>query len=227
MARGLHRFDTAEQELEVGGRRIRLLRPRAPDDLLERAAGDGVADAPYWAELWPSALVLAAELAGRDLRGVRSVELGCGLGLPSIAAALAGATALATDVDRDALAFAAENGRRALGRRLETLRVDLLDPPGALLRRAPFDLVLAADVLYREELATGLATLVPRITARDGRVLVAVPWRAQERPLVAALAAAGWDHALVRRPSPTARPGSSAGLLTLTPPRAAARGCCA
>ena len=52
---------------------------------------------PYWAELWPSGIALARHVVGLALAGRRVLELGCGLALPSFAAALAGADVLATD----------------------------------------------------------------------------------------------------------------------------------
>ena len=176
-------FDTAEQELMVGARRLRLLRPRSVEalhDACDRAP-------PYWAELWPSALVLAGELARRDLAGVRAVELGCGLGLGAIVAALSGAEVIATDIDPDAVAFARENGRRVLGRRLATMRADLADPPDALRALAPFDLVIAADVLYADGLAAALAAALVALLRPGGEALVAYPWRGQADGLVAAL----------------------------------------
>src|SRR5436305_1357686 len=68
---------------------------------------------PYWAELWPAALALANALPA-DLDGVRVVELGCGLGLPSLVAAARGARVTAIDWAADAIALlhtnAAANG---------------------------------------------------------------------------------------------------------------------
>ena len=58
---------------------------------------------PYWAELWPSGLALADYVATLDLAGRRVLELGCGLALPSFAAALGGADVLATDWAPEAL----------------------------------------------------------------------------------------------------------------------------
>ncbi len=178
-------FDTVEQELTVGARRLRLLMPRSAEALYETGAGS----LPYWAELWPSALVLATELARRDLAGVRAVELGCGLGLGAIVAALSGAEAIATDIDPDAVAFARANGRRVLGRRLATMQADLAAPPGALRALAPFDLVIAGDVLYADGLAAALAAALVVLLRPGGEALVAYPWRGQADELVAEL---GW-----------------------------------
>ena len=44
--------------------------------------------------------------------GARTLELGCGLGLPSIAAALAGGRVLATDWSTEAIAMTATNAER-------------------------------------------------------------------------------------------------------------------
>jgi len=187
----LRRHDTVEEPVDLGGRRVRLVRPRSPDDLLEQAAARGARSAPYWAELWPSARGLAEHLAGQDLSGLRSVELGCGIGLGSVGAALGGADVLATDIEPDAVAFAAENGRRAIGRRIATLVVDVADLPAALLERGPFDLVLAADVLYEEALAAAVAAAIPRLLAPGGSALVAYPWRGQGEALGHSLAAGG------------------------------------
>jgi predicted nicotinamide N-methyase len=170
-------FDTVEQEVDLGARRVRIVRPRSPEDL------------PYWAQLWPSSLALARQLTARDLTGIRAVELGCGLGLCAAVAALAGADVVATDVDADAVAFARTNGRRLLGRRLATMRADFLEPPAALEALAPFDLAIAADVLYTAGLVAGLAVALDALVRPGGEVIVAYPWTGQADALVATL---GW-----------------------------------
>jgi predicted nicotinamide N-methyase len=89
------------------------------------------------------------------------LELGCGLGVPSVVAARAGASVLATDADPDALDLLRRNA--ALNdAELETARVDWTAPAN-LLDRAPFDLVLAADVMYERESVAPLLELLPRL----------------------------------------------------------------
>jgi predicted nicotinamide N-methyase len=111
--------------------------------------------------LWRSGVALARELDGMALRGLRVVELGCGLAAPSIAAARAGATALATDASDDALTLVARNAQ-ANGVRVETMVVNWTEPE-ELVRRGPFDLVLAADVLYERASVAPLLALLPRL----------------------------------------------------------------
>jgi len=111
-------------------------------------------------------------VADLDLTGKRVVELGAGLGLPSLAAALAGADVLATDWAEDAVALLRENAaRNALRLRVERVR---WDEPELLLAEAPWDVVLGADLLYEERNADQLAELLPRL---GGEMLVAEPGR--------------------------------------------------
>ena len=127
---------------------------------------------PYWAELWPSGLALARVVAGMDLAGRRVVELGAGLGLPSLAAALRGADVLATDWAEDAVTLLRENAaRNGIALRAERVR---WDEPAALLGGAPWDLVLCSDVLYEQRNAERLLELLPRL---GGDVLLADPGR--------------------------------------------------
>jgi predicted nicotinamide N-methyase len=117
--------------------------------------------APYWAVLWRSGVALAGEVDRAELTGARVVELGCGLGVPSLAAARAGAEALATDAEREALELVERNAREN-GLAVETAIADW-GRPGELVERAPFDLVLAADVLYQRQSVAPLLRLLPRL----------------------------------------------------------------
>src|SRR5438067_11080044 len=105
--------DLVEDVIALDGRELVVLRPRDAESLLdEQAFTDSDEFIPYWADLWPSAQLLARTLASRSLRGARVLELGCGLGLPSLAAAMAGGRVLATDWAPDAIAAAELNARR-------------------------------------------------------------------------------------------------------------------
>ena len=153
--------DLVEEVVPIGGRDLRLLRPRDAEALLDEEAFAREEFLPYWAELWPSSLALARAVAARALRGARTLELGCGLGLPSIAAALAGGRVLATDWSEEAVAMTAANAERN-DAMLETL-VCTWTAPEPLLARAPWDLVLASDVLYEARNGDVLLELLPRL----------------------------------------------------------------
>ena len=140
---------------------LHLLQPKWAAELPDAGAVEWAPIAPYWSVLWRSGVALARELDGMALGGLRVVELGCGLAIPSLAAARAGADVLATDACEEALALVARNAD-ANDVHVETAAVDWAEPD-ALVSRAPFDLVLAADVLYERPSAALLLSLLPRL----------------------------------------------------------------
>jgi predicted nicotinamide N-methyase len=128
-------------------------------------------------------------VARRSLRGASVVELGCGLGLPSIAAALAGGRVLATDWSPEAVAATAGNARRN-GVELETAIV-AWGRPEPLVRRGPWRFVLASDVLYERRNVDLLLELLPRLVDATGEVLISDPQRAPAEAFLER-AAADW-----------------------------------
>ena len=154
-------LDLVEERVQVGGRALSLLRPRVADALLDEEAFEHEEFLPYWAELWPSAVALAHEVARLDVDGIRVLELGCGLGLPSIVAALGGAHVLATDWSPDAVEITARNAERN-GAELETA-LSAWGTASVFVEAAPWDLVLGADLLYERRNVDQLLALLPRL----------------------------------------------------------------
>jgi len=180
-------LDLVEERLECGPWELTLLRPRQAEALLDEDAFEHEEFLPYWAELWKSGLALAEEVVARGVRGLRIVELGCGLGVPSLAASLAGAEVLGTDWSPTAIALLEENARRN-DVRLETAIVAWAHAD-ALAERASWDLVLAADVLYERRNVDELLELLPRL---GSTVLLADPGRPHAKTFFAE-AAGAWE----------------------------------
>jgi predicted nicotinamide N-methyase len=161
-----------EETFDLAGRQVALLRPPNADELIDEDAFDDDEFLPYWAELWRSGVALAEVVSTLDVRQKRVLELGAGLGLPSLAAALRGAKVLATDWADDAVALLRANAKRN-SIRLRVKRVRW-DAPDALLREAPWELVLGADLLYEERNAAQLLELLPQL---GGEIVIADPGR--------------------------------------------------
>ena len=149
------------QSIEMPSGALRLLQLPEAAELPDIANVEWAPVAPYWAILWRSGVALARELEGVSLRGLRVVELGCGLAVPSIAAARAGAVVLATDVSAEALAIVGRNAEEN-DLSIETAVVDWTEP-GELVGRAPFDVVLGSDILYERATVAQLLSLLPRL----------------------------------------------------------------
>lgn len=167
-------FDTVEEVFTIGGRELVILRPRNADDLITEA--DYVKDErlPYWADIWPSSMMLAERLLEEKGSGRSLIELGCGSGLCACAAALSGFDVLATDYYDDALLFTEVNARINAGRPVRTRHVDWSAIPADL---GSFDVVLAADVMYEPRYPAMVGGAIGRLLAEEGHALVADPGR--------------------------------------------------
>jgi predicted nicotinamide N-methyase len=182
-------LDVAER-IPLPGGEIELARPRDAEALLSDESFEHEEFLPYWAELWASGVALAHDLSLRSLRGKRTLELGCGLGLPSIAAARSGGRVLATDWSPDAVLAAGANAERN-GVLIETL-VCSWGEPQAIVERGPWDLVLASDVLYERRNAGLLLRLLPQLVDARGLVLIADPQRAAAARFLERVEGEGW-----------------------------------
>lgn len=175
------RFVLREESVQLPGLPAWTLRlPRSAEELISEEEFARDERLPYWADLWPSALVLAAEVAALPPAAPdgatppRAIELGCGLGLPSLAALARGWSVLATDYYDDALRFCRWNALACTAREPETRMVDWRAWPDDL---GTFDLVLAADVLYERPYGPLVAAAVVRSLAPGGVAWLADPGR--------------------------------------------------
>jgi predicted nicotinamide N-methyase len=156
--------DLTSETVRLPQGELHLLQPSESAELPDDRDVEWAPLVPYWSVLWRSGVALGRVLARRRLDGLRVVELGCGMGVPSLAASRSGAAVLATDASGEALELLARNASRN-GLEVETAQVDWTNP-AELVARAPFDLVLAADVLYERASVGRLLALLPRLAPR-------------------------------------------------------------
>ena len=186
------------ERIALPGGEVELMRPPDAEALISEESFEHEEFLPYWAELWTSAVALAHDLSLRSLRGKHTLELGCGLGLPSIAAARAGGRVLATDWSPDAVAAVAANAERN-DVQLETLECSWAEPE-PIVERGPWQLVLASDVLYEARNVELLLGLLPRLVDQTGLVLLADPGRVPAERFLATAAEQGWSIRSVASP---------------------------
>lgn len=178
-----------EERILVAGHELLLKRPDDPESLIDESRFAEDEFLPYWADLWPSGLALARHLGELDLGGKTVLELGCGLALPSFAAALAGADVVATDWAPEAVELVAVN---AAANRLSVTST-VLDWGSGTSEVGRFDLVIAADVLYEERNALPLLALLDETIAPGGEALIADPGRRHAAAFLDAACAAEWS----------------------------------
>ena len=190
------RFRTSVEDATVDEHTFSILKPANSDDLIREE--DFVKDErlPYWADVWPSSLILAGKLLELKGRGRTALELGCGVGLSTLAATTAGFQVLSTDYYEDALDVTRANVFRNLGTIARTRLVDWRHLPMDL---GTFDFAFASDVLYEKEYAALLPVILDRVLAAGGIALIADPGRVAAPIFVDACV----EHGLVVRKKET------------------------
>ena len=190
------RFRTSVEDATLNTHTFSILKPANSDDLIREE--DFVKDErlPYWADVWPSSIVLASRLLELDGQGKNALELGCGVGLSTLAATSAGFDVLSTDYYEDALDVTRANVFRNLGTIARTRLVDWRHLPVDL---GTFDLVFASDVLYEKEYAELLPVLLRGLLKPTGIALIADPGRVAAPVFVDACA----EHGLAIRQKET------------------------
>ncbi|RUM40430.1 MAG: methyltransferase [Desulfocapsa sp.] len=120
---------------------------------------------PFWIRLWEAAIVLSRFMVTlAPASGTTVLELGAGLGAPGLTAAALGCSVTLSDYEDIILDFervsAAASGLE--GVRFEIL--DWLDPP----EMERYDIILGAEVLFRDEFFTPLLDILRHTLKPDG-----------------------------------------------------------
>ncbi len=188
--------------IQIGELTLIIETPPDLDQLLIKAAADtpGEMDSiPYYSILWPSATALSEYLhKNRDLiKEKRVIELGCGLGLPSILCAKLGADVTATDfhpdneqwLDHNAALNQVELSYLQLNWNLFVAAVP--DTP-----IAPAPLIIGSDLIYESTHIAALVCTLNTLCAPAGKVVIADPGRDNLSIFAATMEKSGWRYAL-------------------------------
>jgi predicted nicotinamide N-methyase len=167
---------------------------------------------PYWADLWPAAVMLAEAVLAEPWEvwpdhsasgssKLEALEFGCGLGVSGMAALSRGLAVTFSDVDEAAVQLAAANARLNGFTDFETAALDI--------RAAPpqqYPVLLAADVCYEVRLTEAVAKFVKAALAPGGLALLTDTDRYSARGLRDLLEEQGL-HVIVS-PARAGEPGS-------------------
>lgn len=151
------RYDVRFEPVSIAGDTLEVLQIADLEALIDRqvqAAGNGPVALPYWAKIWPAAMLLGHFLPHLGPGDGRSLlDLGAGIGVCGLFAARRGFKVLVTDIHPDALLFSKINIlHNGLGDMADVARADFA--ADRLERR--FDVVLGAEILYMEDAYRGL-----------------------------------------------------------------------
>jgi predicted nicotinamide N-methyase len=187
--------NVVRERILVEGRTFLINRPDESDRLLDhpaiRAAFRADEYLPYWADLWPASRMLAKAILREPWAPALEVlEIGCGLGLPGIAALACGLRVTFSDYDRTALRFAGDNARLNGFEDFRLLALDWRHPPDGL----QWPVVLASDLVFELRNVAPLVGLIKKVLRPDGLCLLTDQDRVPSFSLREGLTAAGLEY---------------------------------
>lgn len=165
------RYKVAFEPLTIREHALHLLKITDLEQVLEgRDPLKDVSSFPFWIRLWEAAIVLAEYIAGLPCEpGTTLLELGAGLGAPGLTAAKAGYQVTLSDYEQLILDFERINAAASKLEHVDCLLLDWLDPPE--MKR--FDVILGAEILFREEFFQPLLDVLDKTLKPGGVVYLA------------------------------------------------------
>lgn len=121
---------------------------------------------PFWGIVWPGGRALARYILDnrKQFKAKKILDTGCGSGISSVAAAMAGAMVTGMDIDAHAIELAKETAK---ANKVECEFIT--DDPFALDAGAAgkYDLILAADLFYEKNISEKIIGFLACMAARN------------------------------------------------------------
>lgn len=187
-------YETRKQAFQIGAfqGRLRMLRDRTQySDEDGEAERVGICSASWslFGQLWPASKVLARFMKTMELKDRRILELGCGLGLPSLTLQYRGADITASDyhpVSRDFLQYNCQLNNLS---DIPFIQLDWNNPPDG----EQYDLIIASDVLYDPGQPESLSHAIEKLASPVCKVLLSCPGRGYKNSFSRKMAKLGFE----------------------------------
>lgn len=125
---------------------------------------------PFWIRLWEAAIVLSRFMVNlRPAPGTTVLELGAGLGAPGLTAAALGCAVTLTDYEEIILDFEKVSAAASKLDQVQFSLLDWLNPP----EMERYDIILGAEVLFRDEFFQPLLSVLRRALKPNGAIYLA------------------------------------------------------
>ncbi len=175
------KYKLSFDKLTVHEQTIRLLKVADIEEFLDgKDPFSDVTDFPFWVKLWESAMILSQAVATLpDPAGKTMLEIGAGLGAPGITAAACGFDVTLSDYEDIIMDFQKVSIAASGLENVNCIHLDWLDPPDI----EPFDYLVAAEVLFREEFFDPLLTVFDKYLKPGGSIFLAHDARRKCLPL--------------------------------------------
>lgn len=165
------RYQVAFEPFRVKEHNLQLLKITDLEQILEgKDPLKDVSSFPFWIRLWEAAIVLSEYIAAQPCApGTTLLELGAGLGAPGLIAAKVGYQVTLSDYEQLILEFERINAAASTLSNVNCLMLDWLNPP----EMEPFDVILGAEILFRDEFFQPLLNVLDKALKPNGVVYLA------------------------------------------------------
>ena len=140
---------------------------------------------PYWAKVWPSAIALVKVLQKHPslIRDKTVLELGAGIGLPSLLMASEAKTIQVSDYDLEAAELLRKNIAHLQLQNVQALQMDWNDLPENINP----EVIILSDVNYDPTQFETLTKLIEKFIHQGCTIILSTPQRIMASPFVLAL----------------------------------------
>lgn len=145
---------------------------------------------PIFGVMWPSGMALAHYMDSYATEGKRILEVGCGIGLPSLLLNAKHADITATDYHPEVNGFLTRNALLNNNQSIEFERTDWADKNDKL---GLFDLIIGSDLLYEDQHTSLLAEFIATHANTQCEVIMVDPGRGRKSRLEKALISHGFE----------------------------------
>ncbi|MEN8198725.1 MAG: methyltransferase [Thermodesulfobacteriota bacterium] len=158
-------------KLSVQGQTVRLLKVADIEEFLDgKDPFANVEEFPFWVKLWEAAMILSYVLASLpEPKGKTLLEIGAGLGAPGLMAAACGFDVTLSDYEDIIMDFQKVSAAASGLNNIHFAHLDWLNPP----EMPPFDILAAAEVLFREEFFDPLLDVFRKYLKPGGTIFLA------------------------------------------------------
>jgi len=148
-------------------------------------AMDPASPFPYWAKVWPSAIALVKVLQKHPslIRDKTVLELGAGIGLPSLLMANEAKTIQVSDYDSEAVELLRKNIAHLQLHNVQALQMDWNDLP----ENIDPEVIILSDVNYDPTQFESLTKLIQKFIHQGCTIILSTPQRIIANPFVLAL----------------------------------------
>lgn len=156
----------------IGDKTLQILQLRDFEDYVERIVEVGVEGAielPYWAKVWDATFLLAYFLGKQPVvLGQRVLEIGAGIGVIGVYAALCGHNVTITDINEDALLFARANALLNKCPQVEVRKLDWRESNAA----DQYDMIVGSEVIYDRKSYPALIDFLRTTLTTEGTIFL-------------------------------------------------------